>query len=66
MNLLWFLPLVSFLVLETFALLNKHDKFEPATYSIRKLLMLPRWKQPLYWIGTGFWFWLFAHFFVDS
>jgi hypothetical protein len=66
MNWMWLISLVSFGVLETLALLNKRDKFEPATYWIRRLLMLrSRW-QPLYWLAAGLWVWLGVHFFIDS
>lgn len=66
MNWLWFLPLFSFLLLEVGALLSRTDKWEPATYWIRKLLMLRNKWTPLYWLGVGFWLWLGVHFFVDA
>ncbi len=64
MNLLWLIPLLGFGVLETLALLNRRDKFQPATYWIRRFFMTwNRW-QPLYWIGAGLWVWLGVHFLI--
>lgn len=66
MNWLWLIPLVSFGVFETLALLSKRDKFQPATYWIRKLLMLRNRAQPLWWLSAGLLGWLAYHFLVDS
>jgi hypothetical protein len=66
MNWLWLLVGVEFVAFEVAALMNRRDKFEPATFWLRKLLMLrSRW-APLYWLGLGFYAWLGVHFFVDS
>jgi hypothetical protein len=65
-NWLWLIPFGGFAVFETAALLNKRDKFQPATYWIRKLLMLRNRWTPLYYLGIGLWVWLGVHFFVDS
>lgn len=66
MNWLWFIPLLSFLLLEAGSLLNQKDKWEPATYWIRKVLMLRNRYAPLYWLGFGLWLWLGVHFFIDG
>lgn len=66
MNWLWLALLVAFGGLETLALLNSKDRFQPATYWIRKFLLLHNRWQPLWWIGLGLWLWLGAHFLVDG
>lgn len=66
MNWLWLIPLLSFGVLESVALLNRRDRFEPATYWLRRLLMLrSRW-APLYFVALGVYAWLGVHFFIDT
>ena len=66
MNWAWLVLLGAFGVLEATALLNKRDRFEPATYWIRKVLMLRNRWQPLWYLGFGLWAWLGVHFFLDS
>lgn len=66
MNWLWLIPLVSFGVFETLALLDRKDTFHPATYWIRIALMLRHRFLPLYWIGLGLYVWLGIHFFVET
>lgn len=66
MNALWLIPLVSFAVLESLALLNSRDHFQPATYWIRRFLMLRDRAQPLWWLTGGLLAWLSFHFLVDA
>ncbi len=65
MNWLWLVPALGFTVLETLALLNRKDKFQPATYWIRKFFMTWNRAMPLYWILAGVWVWLGVHFLID-
>lgn len=66
LNWLWLIPAVSFAVFEAVALADRKDKFHPATYWIRRLLMLRNRWAPLYWGAFGFWLWLGVHFFIDG
>ncbi|MGH2373030.1 MAG: hypothetical protein ACRDIC_06070 [bacterium] len=66
MNWLWLGLLVAFGLLETAALLNRRDRFQPATYWIRKILALTNRWQVLFWLAVGLWLWLGLHFFVES
>lgn len=66
MNWAWLGLLIVLVGLEGAALANRTDRFQPATYWIRKILMLTSRWQPLYWLGLGFWLWLGVHFFVDT
>lgn len=66
MDWLWLILLSGVVGLETASFLNERDKLNPATYWIRRLLMLRNRWQPLYWIALGFWLWLGVHFFIDA
>jgi len=65
-NWLWLVPLLSFLGLEVAALLDSRDRFQPATYWLRRLLMLRNRAQPLWWATAGLLLWLNYHFLIDS
>lgn len=66
LNWAWLVLLLAFLGLEGLALLNRKDRLEPATYWLRKVLMLhDRW-APLYWLAVGLWLWLGVHFLIDG
>ena len=55
---------------ETWALHEKHDRWQPLTHWVRWLIYGPRpsgysWFRPAYWLAVGAFIWTGIHFFVD-
>jgi hypothetical protein len=65
LNWLWLIPALGFAIFETLALLNEHDRFQPATYWIRRAFNTRNRWGPLYYLIFGVWVWLGVHFLVE-